>query len=502
MAYRTYAGKLQKSDDAITLVAAGSADSVLFTRTAYYAALGAGSHVLTYKRSIGLGVDGQLISTDGATVMGGTSAGTTEVRIGETGSVASNGGNAFELTAGSLTFANRGEVSGSTALLATANDATLTNSGAITGRTAIDLTAGGATIFNSGEIVGTTLALRIDGGFEDQQVANTGLVSGGRSTAIDVNAGGNVLITNSGTITGRVGINLDAKDGSADSERTVVNTGTITGTYFAVFGSAAADTLRNDGRISGAVNLFAGDDLYDGALGSISGWVLGGAGYDTIVGGAGRDRLDGGSEDDELSGGGGNDVLLGGSGVDLLDGGEGRDIASYGDSSEGLILYLREGPGTGDGTDTFVSIEGIEGGSGSDFIIGSAGSDWLYGRDGDDSLYSQGGRDVMIGGRGNDYYEVGGNGVGAADDQVIEQAGEGIDTVYAYASYALPDNVEYLQLDGSFAGSATGNDLNNGIIGSDGSDILDGLLGNDILNGRGDRTGSASPRHSGRATSI
>jgi serralysin len=482
MAYRTYAGKLQKTDDGLTLVVAGSSDSVLFTRTAYYAALGDGAHVLTYKRSITLGVDGQLISTNGSTVMGGGSIGSSDIRIGATGSVIANGGTAFEITASDLTFTNHGEVSGVTGLIAAMSDAAVTNTGTIGGRTAIDLTGQGATVVNTGTIIGTVSGIHIDGGVGAQHVTNTGLVTGGRSVAIDVNAGGDVLITNSGTITGRTGINLDVKDGGAAADRMVVNTGTISGTFYAVFGSAQAETIRNEGLISGTVNLFAGNDDYDGSLGSISGWVLGDAGLDTVTGGAGRDRFDGGSGDDILTGGDGADLLIGGDGADFLDGGAGRDIASYRNYAAGVFL-LGEGAEMGDGTDTFVSIEGLEGTGGDDTLIGTSGDNWLYGGDGNDTLLGEGGRDVLVGGAGDDLYDVFGSD-GFVLDRIIEQAGGGIDTVRAYANCILPDNVEKLII-GSANAYGFGNTLANTITGSIGDNLINGREGSDTLTGGG-----------------
>ncbi|PKO63606.1 MAG: RTX toxin, partial [Betaproteobacteria bacterium HGW-Betaproteobacteria-16] len=83
----------------------------------------------------------------------------------------------------------------------------------------------------------------------------------------------------------------------------------------------------------------------------------------------------------------------------------------------------------------------------------------------------------MAGGLGNDTYQVD-NGA----DIVTELAGEGTDTVYSSLSYNLGENLENLTLTDS-ALSATGNELNNILLGNSGDNILDGGLGNDTLNG-------------------
>jgi Ca2+-binding RTX toxin-like protein len=68
-------------------------------------------------------------------------------------------------------------------------------------------------------------------------------------------------------------------------------------------------------------------------------------------------------------------------------------------------------------------------------------------------------------------------------DSVIENAGEGIDTVLSKFSYALPANMENLTLTGSANTSGSGNELDNVITGNSADNILFGAAGNDTLSG-------------------
>jgi Ca2+-binding RTX toxin-like protein len=83
----------------------------------------------------------------------------------------------------------------------------------------------------------------------------------------------------------------------------------------------------------------------------------------------------------------------------------------------------------------------------------------------------------LIGGTGDDTYVV-----QSATDQVIEQAGEGNDTVRSSVGYTLGADVENLTLTGA-AATGTGNALANLIIGNGGANTLSGGLGNDRLLG-------------------
>lgn len=116
---------------------------------------------------------------------------------------------------------------------------------------------------------------------------------------------------------------------------------------------------------------------------------------------------------------------------------------------------------------------------GHDSLYGGSGGDTLYGGIGNDILDGQAGADLMIGELGNDYYVV-----DSLADIVVEQAGEGTDTVRsALASYVLPDNLESLVLSSGVAISGAGNSLNNALTGNSLNNLLQGLDGADTLYG-------------------
>ena len=96
---------------------------------------------------------------------------------------------------------------------------------------------------------------------------------------------------------------------------------------------------------------------------------------------------------------------------------------------------------------------------------------------GNDYLFGGSGGDDMYGGLGNDVYEV-----EDMRDHVIENFGEGTDTVWAYRTYTLTANVENLVL---YTTWGYGNDLNNRITGDQYFNEMEGRGGDDYLDGGG-----------------
>lgn len=113
------------------------------------------------------------------------------------------------------------------------------------------------------------------------------------------------------------------------------------------------------------------------------------------------------------------------------------------------------------------------------WAINTSGAETQVGTSSNDAFSGAGG-DVLIGGLGDDTYYLWDN-----RESVIEQAGQGVDTIVVdyWGAATLPDYVENLVLNTPGANSGTGNALNNIIIAGSVGATLDGGAGNDVLIG-------------------
>ncbi len=195
---------------------------------------------------------------------------------------------------------------------------------------------------------------------------------------------------------------------------------------------------------------------------------------DTVPGGAGNDSLDGTAGNDTILGEAGNDTLAGLAGNDLLNGGTGNDWASYRTAAGAITATLANAAAQntgGAGSDTFVSIEGLQGSAFADSLTGST------------SLWSE----YFSGGAGNDTID-GGTITDTIDYLNLNQV-EYWQTALAGASVNLQTGTA---LDGQ-GGTDTlininfvvGSNFNDTIRGSDGTlfEQFIGLGGNDSFNG-------------------
>jgi VCBS repeat-containing protein len=133
--------------------------------------------------------------------------------------------------------------------------------------------------------------------------------------------------------------------------------------------------------------------------------------------------------------------------------------------------------------------DNLQGLGGADFLDGGNGDDVINGGDGNDILVGGAGNDTLTGGLGDDIYRV-----DSVNDVIIENAGEGTDTVELDAAfnpgtYTLGANLENALLNGSLNTNITGNTANNRITGNDGNNTLIGMQGDDrIIGGKGSDT--------------
>ena len=88
------------------------------------------------------------------------------------------------------------------------------------------------------------------------------------------------------------------------------------------------------------------------------------------------------------------------------------------------------------------------------------------------------GINTLIGKQGNDIYFV-----QTAGATIIENVGEGLDTLFNYVTMTLDAEVEDMRMQGTSNIDGTGNSMNNVLTGNSGDNVLNGKAGNDTLIG-------------------
>lgn len=220
-----------------------------------------------------------------------------------------------------------------------------------------------------------------------------------------------------------------------------------------------------------------------------------------ITGDSLRDVLYGGRSNDVIRGGDGNDVLFGGAGDDTIFGDGGNDTLNGGPGSD--LIYVDD---AGDrvaesnrwaGHDTVISsvdfrmgkahIEDLELTGTARLGAGNGLMNRITGNAQNNILDGGKNVDTLVGGEGNDVYHL-----RTPGDTAVELAGQGIDTVKAFGSFALGANIEnlFIQLMTSKVGtpvqglSGIGNELDNTIVGNPYNNLIAGREGNDTLRGQ------------------
>lgn len=228
--------------------------------------------------------------------------------------------------------------------------------------------------------------------------------------------------------------------------------------------------------IDNTINANLGNNSLDGAGGND--WLDGLTGVDTLQGGVGNDTLDGGDGADQMTGGTGDDTYYVSELADVIN-------EKAGGGTDTILAQI-----SGIDLNAYANVENLVLRSGGDYtgtgnalnnkIFGNSDDNLLIGLAGNDTLDGVGGSDTLQGGKGNDVYYV-----YSISDQVLENAGEGKDTIFAYGSYKLAagEEIEVLTLLGANKLNALGNELANVINGNTSDNTLMGDAGNDTLSG-------------------
>jgi len=279
--------------------------------------------------------------------------------------------------------------------------------------------------------------------------------------------------------------------------------GVLTVTAFGImenYGSAAnpmltifADGARGNALGAGNDNLIVDSSVTQALVADGGGGddrIQGGKGWDTLHGGSGFDILTGGEGDDHLYGGDQDDLLEGGAGADWVDGGSGIDQVTYEHSPQSVIFRYKNingvngfvGTGGEAEGDYLVNVEYIIGanvaGIGDELhgnkndrnnLEGLAGNDLLVGGDYSDFLLGGAGGDTLLGGGGQD-----------GTSYLTSYGGVIIDLKFhnATGGDAIGDFLDSIE-------DVQGSAWYDRILGTDAANVLDGWLGDDVLEGRG-----------------
>jgi len=301
---------------------------------------------------------------------------------------------------------------------------------------------------------------------------------------INGGAGNDTIVGGGGADTLDGGIGIDWVDYSTSAQGVTVD---LT-THGASGGDAQGDTLANFENIWGS---------------SLA---------DALTGSSGDNEIDGDAGNDIIKGDAGNDRIAGGAGADDLDGGDGFDRLDYSASTEGVVVSLASGTGSGgdaqgDVIQNFENILGtlfadilvgsaesnvLEGSAGSDILEGGAGDDWLYGGIGLDTASYQssavgvtvnlslalGATQISAGDASGDRLHDIENVTGSAFDDVLTGSNRVVDG----QGVVLSSGNNVLK-GGAGADALSGGSGDDKLLGDEGADVLSGDDGDDVLVG-------------------
>ncbi len=332
------------------------------------------------------------------------------------------GGSVFELVNGKDGSIDAENPSGGTLDIDVATLAHIVNHGTIhsSNDDAINFldTDGNATfeLINTGYITANdSEAVDIDVGASAFYISNAGIISANSNTlelTTDVASTSVNYLINSGTIIANTGTAVDFAHGNNGIMR-IVNSGTVLAAGAAFNTNRDGQVILNNSGVIGssgsgqAIILDAGNDIIRNT-GEINGGInlyigddyldnTGGVINGEVLGSTGEDTMLGGDSADHFDGGSENDVLIGRGGDDSLEGSSGDDFILGGAGNDAI-----EGGEDNDTLNGNAGDDSIEAGSGNDVVVGQDGSDNLDGGDGNDTMDGGNGDDLLEGGADND----------------------------------------------------------------------------------------------------
>ncbi|ENW06593.1 beta strand repeat-containing protein [Acinetobacter beijerinckii] len=312
-------------------------------------------------------------------------------------------------------------------------------------------------IDNTGDVVTESLNQGVDSVFANVNYSlRTNFENLTLIGSLNLNATGNTV---NNTIVGNSGVNT--LDGGAGADTLIGGLGSDT--YFVDNIGDVVTELFNEGT----------DRIFATASHTLESNV-----ENLILSGTSNINGIGNSLVNTILGNSGNNTLDGGVGADILQGGAGNDIYYVDNTGDVVTESLNQGV---DGVFSNINYSlriNFENlvltGSSNLNGTGNTLNNVITGNSGINTLDGGAGTDTLVGGLGNDTYFVDNTG-----DIVTELHNEGVDRVFATASYTLSNNVENLILSGAISINGTGNLLANTIMGNTGNNFLNGKEGND-----------------------
>jgi Ca2+-binding RTX toxin-like protein len=210
------------------------------------------------------------------------------------------------------------------------------------------------------------------------------------------------------------------------------------------------------------------------------------------------DRIFEGSDGgDTFNGTAGDDLVIASTGNDDINGLSGVDTISFATIAGGVDADLSAGSATGLdagvlGSDVYTNFENIIGSAFGDRLSGDDGANTIQGADGDDVINGRGGADSIEGGAGNDLIDG-----GAGSDTLAGGAGSDTLSYFGNVVFGIAANLSTGQANAAgdevdvFTGfeNLRGSTLEDGLIGDDQANVIEGAGGDDAISGRaGDDT--------------